>query len=88
MTSFMNDPEGTDKFSLGITYKCYIIQVCVRVRLSSVVCSKAKVGAYATVSPFSGDLLGDSRMSNVLDKSFIHRLYPKLAYGSINYITQ
>ena len=23
-------------------------------------------------------------MSNVLDKSFIHRSYPKLAYGSIN----
>ena len=50
---------------------------------SSVTCNKAKVGAYATVSPFSGDLLGDSRMSNVLDKSFIHRSYPKLAYGSI-----
>ena len=61
----------------------HIIQVCVRVRLSSVACNKAKVGAYATVSPFSGDLLGDSRMSNVLDKSFIHRSYPKLAYGSI-----
>ena len=29
-------------------------------------CNKAKVGAYANVSPFSGDLLGDSRMSNVL----------------------
>ena len=39
----------------------------------------AKVGVYATVSPFSGDLLGDSLMSNVLDKSFIHRSYPKLA---------
>ena len=42
------------------------------------------MGAYATVSPFSGDLLGDSRMSNVLDKSFIRRSYPKLAYGSIH----
>ena len=31
----------------------------------------------------SGDLLGDSRMSNVFDKSFIHRSYPKLAYGSM-----
>ena len=41
---------------------------------------------YAAVSPFSGDLLGDSRMSNVLDKSFIHRSYPKLAYGSINIV--
>ena len=41
------------------------------------------MGAHANVSPFSGDLLGDSRMSNVLDKSFIHRSYPKLAYGSI-----
>ena len=61
-----------------------IIQVCVRVRLSSVTCNKAKAGAYAAVSPFSGDLLGDSRMSNVLDKSFIHRSYPKLAYGSMN----
>ena len=36
------------------------------------------------MSPFSGDLLGDSRMSNVLDKSFIQRSYPKLAYGSIH----
>ena len=36
------------------------------------------------IIPFSGDLLGDSRMSNVLDKSFIHRSYPKLAYGSID----
>ena len=35
------------------------------------------------IIPFSGDLLGDSRMSNVLDKSFIHRSYPKLAYGSM-----
>ena len=26
-------------------------------------------------------------MSNVLDKSFIHRSYPKLAYGSMYYIT-
>ena len=43
------------------------------------------MGVYAAVSPFSGDLLGDSRMSNVLDKSFIHRSYPKLAYGSIHY---
>ena len=62
----------------------YIIQVCVRVRLSSVACNKAKVGAYATVSPFSGDLIGDSRMSKLLDKSFIHRSYPKLACGSIH----
>ena len=60
-----------------------IIQVCVRVRLSSVACNKAKVGAYATASPFSGDLLGDFRMSKLLDKSFIHRSYPKLACGSI-----
>ena len=50
--------------------------------------SLAKVGVYATVSPFSGDLLGDSRMSNVLDKSFIHRSYPKLAYGSIHRLTK
>ena len=27
-------------------------------------------------------------MSNVLDKSFIHRSYPKLAYGSINEVPQ
>ena len=51
-------------------------------------CNKAKVDAYAHVSPFSGDLLGDSHMSNVLDKSFIHRSYPKLAYGSIYPLTQ
>ena len=47
-------------------------------------CNKAKVGAYAIVSPFSEDLLGDSRMSKLLDKSFIHRSYPKLACGSIH----
>ena len=27
-------------------------------------------------------------MSNVLDKSFIHRSYPKLAYGSMNDVTK
>ena len=62
----------------------YIIQVCVRVRLSSATCNKAKVGACANASPFSGDFLGDFRMSKLLDKSFIHRSYPKLACGSIN----
>ena len=43
----------------------------------------AKVDACANASPFSGDFLGDFRMSKLLDKSFIHRSYPKLACGSI-----
>ena len=33
----------------------YIIQVCVRVRLSSATCNKAKVDVCANASPFSGD---------------------------------
>ena len=43
-------PDNSDKSQLDI------IHVCVRVRLSSVTCNSAKVGAYANVSPFSGDL--------------------------------
>ena len=51
----------------------------------SLICSNfiAKAGACATASPFSGDFLGDFRMSKLLDKSFIHRSYPKLACGSM-----
>ena len=64
----------------------YIIQVCVRVRLSSVTCNKAKVGACANASPFSGDFLGDFRMSKLLDKSYSIQVLSKASMWEHAYL--
>ena len=41
--------------------------------------TEAKVGACANASPFSGDFLGDFRMSKLLDKSYSIQVLSKVS---------